>query len=257
MTAEIAIWRDGPVQILRIARPEKKNALTAAMYGALADAIEAGDADDTIAAHILTGSGGVFTAGNDIGDFLATARGTGGLDKNVVRFIRLLPLIKKPLIAAVDGNAIGIGTTLLFHCDLVYAAPDATFATPFLDLGVVPEAASSLLMPARMGYTRAFAMLALGDPLSADDALAAGFVNAIVPASDLEATALAAAKRLSAKPPEALAVARRLMRGDPEIILARMDEEVAAFRERLRSPEAVEAFTAFFEKRPPNFRKPV
>ncbi|CCB66175.1 crotonase/enoyl-CoA hydratase family protein [Hyphomicrobium sp. MC1] len=255
MTAEIAIWRDGPIQILRIARPEKKNALTGAMYGKLADAIEAGDADDTIAAHILTGSGGVFTAGNDIGDFLATARGTGGLDKNVVRFIRLLPVVKKPLIAAVDGNAIGIGTTLLFHCDLVYAAPDATFATPFLDLGVVPEAASSLLMPARMGYTRAFAMLALGDPLSADDALAAGFVNAIVPASDLEATALAAAKRLSAKPPEALAIARRLMRGDPEIILARMDEEVAAFRERLRSPEAVEAFTAFFEKRPPNFRK--
>lgn len=257
MTAEIAIWRDGPVQILRIARPEKKNALTGAMYGTLADAIEAGDADDTIAAHILTGSGGVFTAGNDIGDFLATARGTGGLDKKVLRFIRLLPVVKKPLIAAVDGNAIGIGTTLLFHCDLVYAAPDATFATPFLDLGVVPEAASSLLMPARMGYTRAFAMLALGDPLSADDALAAGFVNAIVPASDLEATALAAAKRLSAKPPEALAVARRLMRGDPEIILARMDDEVAAFRERLRSPEAVEAFTAFFEKRPPNFRKPV
>lgn len=257
MTTEIAIWRDGPIQVLRIARPEKKNALTGAMYGALADAIEAGDADDTIAAHILTGSGGVFTAGNDIGDFLATARGTGGLDKNVVRFIRLLPLIKKPLIAAVDGNAIGIGTTLLFHCDLVYAAPDATFATPFLDLGVVPEAASSLLMPARMGYTRAFAMLALGDPMSADDALAAGFVNAIVPASDLEATAVTAAKRLAAKPPEALAIARRLMRGDPELVLARMDEEVAAFRERLRSPEAIEAFTAFFEKRAPNFRKPV
>lgn len=257
MTTEIAIWRDGPIQVLRIARPEKKNALTGAMYGALADAIEAGDADDTIAAHILTGSGGVFTAGNDIGDFLATARGTGGLDKNVVRFIRLLPLIKKPLIAAVDGNAIGIGTTLLFHCDLVYAAPDATFATPFLDLGVVPEAASSLLMPARMGYTRAFAMLALGDPMSADDALAAGFVNAIAPAGDLEATAVTAAKRLAAKPPEALATARRLMRGDPELVLARMDEEVAAFRERLRSPEAVEAFTAFFEKRAPNFRKPV
>lgn len=257
MTTEIAIWRDGPIQVLRIARPEKKNALTGAMYGALADAIEAGDADDTIAAHILTGSGGVFTAGNDIGDFLATARGTGGLDKNVVRFIRLLPLIKKPLIAAVDGDAIGIGTTLLFHCDLVYAAPDATFATPFLDLGVVPEAASSLLMPARMGYTRAFAMLALGDPMSADDALAAGFVNAIVPASDLEATAVTAAKRLAAKPPEALAIARRLMRGDPELVLARMDEEVAAFRERLRSPEAIEAFTAFFEKRAPNFRKPV
>lgn len=257
MTTEIAIWRDGPIQVLRIARPEKKNALTGAMYGALADAIEAGDADDAIAAHIITGSGGIFTAGNDIGDFLATARGTGGLDKNVVRFIRLLPVVKKPLLAAVDGNAIGIGTTLLFHCDLVYAAPDATFATPFLDLGVVPEAASSLLMPARMGYTRAFAMLALGDPMSAGDALAAGFVNAIVPASDLEGVVIAAAKRLAAKPPEALAIARRLMRGDPELILARMDEEVAAFRARLRSPEAIEAFTAFFEKRPPNFRKSV
>lgn len=257
MTSEIAIWRDGDVQILRIARPEKKNALTGAMYGALADALEAGDADETIAAHVITGSDGIFTAGNDIGDFLTTARGTGGLDENVVRFIRLLPVVKKPLIAAVDGAAIGIGTTMLFHCDLVYAAPDTTFATPFLDLGVVPEAASSLLIPRRLGYARAFAMLALGDPLSAGDAVATGFVNAIVPAGDLEAAALDAAKRLASKPPEALAIARRMMRGDTSEILARMDEEVAAFRQRLRSPEAVEAFTAFFEKRPPNFRKSV
>jgi enoyl-CoA hydratase/carnithine racemase len=257
MTSEIAIWRDDAVQVLRIARPEKKNALTGAMYAALADAIEAGDADETIAAHIITGSNGIFTAGNDIADFLATARGTGGLSDHVLRFIRLLPVVQKPLIAAVDGNAIGIGTTMLFHCDLVYAAPDATFATPFLDLGVVPEAASSLLMPQRMGYARAFAMLVLGDPISADDAVAAGFVNAIVPAGDLEAAALGAAKRLAKKPPQALAIARRLMRGDPAAILSRMDEEVVAFRERLRSPEAIEAFTAFFEKRPPNFRKTV
>lgn len=257
MTGEIAVWRDGAVQILRIARPEKKNALTGAMYGALADAIEAGDADDTVAAHIITGSGGIFTAGNDIGDFLATARGTGGLAGDVIRFIRLLPVVKKPLIAAVDGNAIGVGTTMLFHCDLVYASPDATFATPFLDLGVVPEAASSLLVPQRMGYARAFAMLALGDPVSADDAVAAGFVNAVVPANDLEAAALGAAKRLAKKPPEALAVARKLMRGNPTELLSRTDEEIAAFRERLRSPEAIEAFTAFFEKRPPNFRKTV
>jgi enoyl-CoA hydratase/carnithine racemase len=255
MTSEIAIWREGAVQILRIVRPEKKNALTGAMYGALADALEAGDADETIAAHVITGSDGIFTAGNDIGDFLTTARGTGGLDENVVRFIRLLPVVKKPLIAAVDGAAIGIGTTMLFHCDLVYAAPDTTFATPFLDLGVVPEAASSLLIPQRIGYARAFAMLALGDPLSASDAVATGFVNAIVPAGDLQAAALDAAKRLAGKPPEALAIARRMMRGDTSEVLARMDEEIAAFRERLRSPEAVEAFTAFFEKRPPNFRK--
>ncbi|MBS0234110.1 MAG: crotonase/enoyl-CoA hydratase family protein [Proteobacteria bacterium] len=257
MTSEIAIWRDGPVQILRMARPSKKNALTGAMYAALCDALEVADADETIAAHVITGSDGVFTAGNDIGDFLATARGAGDLGKDVLRFIRLLPVIKKPLIAAVDGNAIGIGTTMLFHCDLVYAAPDATFATPFLDLGVVPEAASSLLMPRRMGYVRAFAMLALGDPISADEAVAAGFVNAVIPANDLDATAIDAAKRLALKPPEALAIARQLMRGDPAEILARTDEEVAAFRQRLRSPEALEAFTAFIEKRPPNFRKSV
>ena len=257
MTTEIAVWRGDGAQVLRIARPEKKNALTGAMYRALSDAIEAGDADDAIAAHIITGSGGVFTAGNDIGDFLATSKGTGDLGKDVLRFIRLLPVVKKPLIAAVDGNAIGIGTTMLFHCDLVYAAPDATFGTPFLDLGLIPEAASSLLMPQRMGYARAFAMLALGDPLSADDAVAAGFVNAVVPAGDLESATLDAAKRLAKKPPEALALARRLMRGDPAEVLKRIDDEVAAFRERLRSPEAVEAFTAFFEKRPPNFRKSV
>jgi enoyl-CoA hydratase/carnithine racemase len=255
MSDAIQVSRDGAVQILRISRPEKKNALTAAMYGALADAIEAGDAGNEIAAHVITGSDGIFTAGNDIGDFLATAKGTGGLDANVSRFIRLLPTTKKPLIAAVDGNAIGIGTTLLFHCDLVYAAPDATFATPFLDLGLIPEAASSLLIPQRLGYARAFALLALGDPMSADDGLAAGFINAIVPASDLLASAVGAAKRLAAKPPEALSVARRLMRGDPHEVLTRMDEEIAAFRERLRSPEAAEAFTAFFEKRSPDFRK--
>jgi len=253
--AEVAVWRGDGVQVLRLARPEKKNALTGAMYRALADAIEAGDADDAIAAHIITGSGGVFTAGNDIGDFLATSRGTGDLSTDVVRFIRLLPVVKKPLIAAVDGAAIGIGTTMLFHCDLVYATPDATFATPFLDLGVTPEAASSLLMQQRMGYARAFAMLVLGEPVSADGAVAAGFVNAIIPAADLEKTALDAARRLAKKPPEALAVARRLLRGDASEILQRTDQEVSAFRERLRSPEAIEAFTAFFEKRPPRFDK--
>jgi enoyl-CoA hydratase/carnithine racemase len=135
MTAEVAIWRSDGVQLLRLARPEKKNALTGAMYAALSDAIEAGDADASIAAHVITGSGNIFTAGNDLGDFLATARGTGDLASDVLRFVRLLPVIRKPIIAAVNGDAIGIGTTLLFHCDLVYATPSATFVTPFLDLG--------------------------------------------------------------------------------------------------------------------------
>jgi len=175
----------------------------------------------------------------------------------MLRFIRLLPVIRKPVIAAVDGNAIGIGTTLLFHCDLVYATPGSTFSTPFLDLGLIPEAASSLLMPLRMGYARAFEMLVLGEVLTAEKAAAAGFVNKVVASEILKATALDAASRLAGKPPEALAMARRLMRGDPADILARVDVEAAGFRERLRSPEAIEAFTAFLEKRPANFRKDI
>lgn len=257
MTAEVEVSRADGVQELRLTRPEKKNALTRAMYSALSDAIEAGDGDSSVAAHVIVGSGGVFTAGNDLSDFLATSRGAGELAIDVLRFIRLLPLIQKPVIAAVDGKAIGIGTTLLFHCDLVYATPNSTFATPFLDLGLIPEAASSLLMPQRMGYARAFEMLVLGEAVTAEQAVTAGFVNKIVPPESLEETALGAAQRLAKKPPEALRIARRLMRGDPADVLARVEAEVAGFRERLRSPEAIEAFTAFFEKRLPNFRKTV
>jgi len=254
MSADVEITSAKSVQILRLTRAAKKNALTGAMYKTLCDAIEAGDADPAIAAHVLVGSEGVFTAGNDLGDFLATARGTGDLSTDVLRFIHLLPMVRKPLIAAVDGKAIGVGTTLLFHCDLVYATPDATFATPFLDLGLIPEAASSLLMPRRMGYARAFEMLVLGETFTAEQAVQSGFVNKIVPRAHLEETAFAAARRLAGKPQEALAVARRLMRGDPAEILEHIDKEVVAFRERLGSPEAIEAFSAFFEKRPANFR---
>lgn len=257
MTADVEISKSDGAQILRLTRSAKKNALTSAMYAALCDAIERGDDDHAIAAHVICGSGGVFSAGNDLGDFLATARGTADLSKDVLRFIRLLPVIRKPLIAAVDGAAIGVGTTMLFHCDLVYATPEATFATPFLDLGLIPEAASSLLMPTRMGYARAFEMLALGETFSAERALSAGFVNRIVSADDLEATALEAARKLAKKPPEALAVTRQLLRGNPVEVLKTIDREAVAFRERLSSPEAQEAFAAFFEKRPPNFRKPV
>lgn len=253
MTPEIVVTREHGVQSLRLSRPEKKNALTRAMYEALCDAIESGDADPSIAVHVITGTNGMFTAGNDISDFLAAGIGGSNQNSEVLRFIRLLPVIQKPIIAAVDGIAIGIGTTLLFHCDLVYATPSATFATPFLDLGLVPEAGSSLLMPRIMGYQRAFEMLVLGDPLSADRALAAGFVNAIVPADALESTAQKAAARLARKPPEALALARRMVRGDVGDISQRIDEEAAAFLARLSSPEAREAFQAFLEKRPPSF----
>ena len=250
---EIAV-RDG-LQTFRFARPEKKNALVSAMYVAMREALDRGDADPTVVAHLFIGSGGIFSAGNDIGEFAERARGGSNLGAPVLQFIRHLPLIAKPVIAAVDGLAVGIGTTLMFHCDLVYATPTASFRTPFLDLGLVPEAGSSLLAPQRMGYARAFELLVLGEPFSAERAREAGIVNAIVPADQLEAVARAAAARLARKPPEALALSRRLLRGDPAAIVARVDEEAKIFGGLLSSPEAREAFCAFIEKRAPNFTK--
>jgi enoyl-CoA hydratase/carnithine racemase len=246
--------RDG-VQTFRFNRPEKKNALLSHMYVTMREAFDRGDQDPAVVAHLFIGSGGVFSAGNDIGEFAQRAQGKSGLGAPVLDFIRHLPRIAKPMIAAVDGLAVGIGTTLLFHCDLVYATPSASLRTPFLDLGLVPEAGSSLLAPQRMGYARAFEMLVLGEPFSAERAREAGIVNAIVPADQLEATALAAAARLARKAPEALALSRRLMRGDVEPIVARVDEEAKIFAARLSSPEAREAFAAFMEKRAPDFTK--
>jgi enoyl-CoA hydratase/carnithine racemase len=256
MNREIAISRQGPVQIIRLNRPEKKNALTSEMYLALGEALGAGDAAPDVAAHVIFGSGGVFCAGNDIGDFLSFATG-GNAEKlgAVLGFIRSLPSIKKPVIAGVGGLASGIGVTLLLHCDLVYASPSATFSTPFLDLGLVPEAGSSLLGPRLMGHQRAFELLVLGDKFSAERAREAGLINAIVAPEVLEETAIATALRLAAKPPEALTLARRLLRGDPAELISRIDEESRLFRQRLTSPEAREAFQAFFEKRAPNFAK--
>lgn len=250
---DIAISTIDGVQVIRITRPAKKNALTGAMYAAMTRALLEGDADPAVAAHAILGSGGVFTSGNDIADFLATSKGEGGLSQDTERFIRTLPLVAKPIVAGVDGPAIGVGTTMLFHCDLVYATAAAMFATPFLDLGLVPEAGSSLLMPQRMGYARAFEMLVLGEAFSAERARDAGLVNAVVGADLLEPTVMKAGRRLATKPPEALIQARRLMRGDVAAILERTDAEVAAFRERLASPEAREAFQAFLEKRAPDF----
>lgn len=254
MSDDVLISAEGGIQTIRLNRAAKKNALTGAMYATMCDAIEAGDADPDIAVHVIFGSGGVFSSGNDINDFLATAKG-GGVPSSVLRFIRLLPRIEKPVVAGVDGPAVGIGTTLLFHCDLVYATPGAVFATPFLDLGLVPEAASSLLMPARMGYARAFEMLTLGTPFPASRMLEAGLLNAVVPAGEVEAHAMDAARALASKPPQALRAARRLMRGDPAEIIKRTDAEAVTFAERLVSPEAREAFQAFLEKRPADFTK--
>lgn len=255
MTQEIIVMREGGVQMLRINRPDKKNALTRAMYETMTKALLEGDADADVAVHLITGTNGVFTAGNDIADFakravdLSAGGGASGL-------IRTLPVLKKPIVAAVDGLAIGVGVTMLFHCDLVYASPSASFRTPFLDLGLVMEAGSSLLAPRIMGHQKAFELLCLGEAYTPEMALAAGFINRIVPAAALEAEAMKAAQRLAAKPPKALAAARALLKGaSGSEALAQIEAESKIFAALMSSDEAKEAFAAFLEKRKPDFAK--
>ncbi len=250
MNEHVKVERDGAVLVVTLARPEKKNALTGAMYEALIAAFAEASDDAEIAALMIEGSGGVFSAGNDIGDFLAYALAPGAVvaEAPVTRFIYALARFAKPLVAAVDGPAVGLGTTLCFHCDLVYSAPSARFHMPFVDLGVVPEAGSSLLAPQRFGRARASEYLLLGEPFDAETARAGGLVNAVVDAASLHAHALAKAKALAAKPRQALLAARRLIRGDEAAVLARMDEEVRLFEAALRSPEAQAAFMAFMSR---------
>ena len=260
MTQDIEIEVADGVQVIRFLRSEKKNAFTGPMYTAMSEALDAGETNDAIAVHVFIGSGGVFSAGNDINDFLrraqATASGDGkGIPAPSLDFIRRLPKVGKPMIAAVDGLAIGVGTTMLLHCDLVYATPAASLRTPFLDLGLIQEAGSSLTAPARMGHLRAFELICLGEPFDAERALAAGLINAIVPADRLEETALAAARRLAAKPRQALMASRRLLRRNHAEISAMIEEEAKVYQGLMGSPEAREAFTAFLEKRPPDFAK--
>jgi enoyl-CoA hydratase/carnithine racemase len=255
MTEEVIVEiRDG-IQTLRINRPGKKNALIPPMYDRMIDALASGDASHEVVAHVFLGCNGVFTAGNDINDFAIRDGVARDLNRGAAGFIRMLPTVKKPMIAAVDGLAVGIGTTMLFHCDLVYASPSASLRTPFLDLGIVPEAGSSLLAPMRMGMQRAFELLCLGEPFDAQRAHEAGLVNHVVASEELEAEAMKAAARLAKKPPGALAAARKLLRGDPSAILAQIDKETEVFAERLASDEAKEAFSAFLEKRKPDFTR--
>jgi len=239
----------GGVQTIRIARPDKKNALNIAMYAAMRAALEESDRAPEMRVRVILGLPGIFTAGNDIADFLeAGQRGPHGLAP-VLEFLRTLIFSQKPVIAAVDGMAVGVGATLLLHCDLAYASPEAVFMAPFTDLGLVPEAASSLLAPERMGYPRAFAFLVAGEPLTAEAARTAGLLNAVVAREQLEAHALAAAAKLVAKPQEALALSRKLLRGDPARVWARVEEEGRLFAERLVSDEARQAFQSFMQKR--------
>lgn len=241
---DIEVAREGAVMSAAFARPQKKNAITGAMYEALIEAFEAAERDPDVGALVLSGKGGVFTAGNDIADFLAVAaRGTG--DFPAWRFVSKLAEFEKPLIAAIDGLAIGVGTTLCFHCDLVYAAPAARFQMPFVNLGLVPEAGSSLLAPQRFGRAKAAEFLLLAEPFGADEALRLGLVNAVLPQAELMGHAMGRAAALAAKPRAALLATRRLLRGDAEALKARMAEEMHAFSAALKSPEAHAAFQAF------------
>lgn len=243
----------GGVQHIRLNRPEKKNALTGDMYTAFAEALERGNAEGSgVRVHLVTGVPGAFTAGNDIGDFLAFASRGSMTDAPVARFLRALVACERPIVAAVDGLAIGVGTTMLLHCDMVLASPRSVFRTPFIDLGLVPEAGSSLLAPALMGHARAFELLCLGEAFDAEAACRAGFVNRIVAEEELEASAEAIAHKIAAKPQEALAISRRLLRGDRAALETRVEEEIAAFAARLVSPEASAAFKAFMERARPS-----
>src|SRR5271166_1266178 len=243
-TKDIEVGREGAVMTAAFARPQKKNAITGAMYEALIEAFEAAERDASVGAFVLSGKGGVFTAGNDLGDFLAVASRPAG-DFPASRFISKLAGFEKPLVAAVDGLAVGVGTTLLFHCDLVYATPESRFQMPFVNLGLVPEAGSSLLAPQRFGRAKAAELLMLAEPFDGEAALALGFVNALVPAESLLAHAVGKAAALAAKPRSALLSTRRLLRGDLAPLKARLAEENHAFAAALASTEARAAFMAF------------
>ncbi len=239
---------DAGVLTVRMNRPDKKNALTADMYQALADALDEAAQTPSIRATLILGVPGAFTAGNDIGDFLKTAMSGNRGSNAVFDFLERLIMAKKPVVAGVDGLAIGVGVTLLMHCDHVVASLGSTFRTPFVDLGLLPEAGSSLIAPRIMGHHRAFALLAMGETFSASDAHAAGLVNKVVPPTELEETAKNAARAIAAKPAEALAISRDLIRGDRSDVLARMREEAVLWEARLKSDEARQAFMAFMQR---------
>lgn len=249
VNSDIAVTRQGSTQIIRFDRLAKKNAITRAMYAAMTAALEAAETDDAVAVHVVLGGEGVFSAGNDIADFAAATAASGpALGDEVLGFLDALTRLEKPIVSGVDGMAVGIGTTMHLHCDLTLATPRAVFRTPFVDLGLVPEGGSSLLGPAMMGRQRAFALLALGEDLPAQAALAAGLIWRVVPEDVLEDQVMATAERLAAKPPQALRTAKALLVGDRQAVRARIDDEARHFAERLGSAEAQAAFARFLKR---------
>lgn len=246
------------VLTIEIARPEKKNALTVEMYQLMADALDAAREASAVRAVLITGQPGIFTSGNDIEDFMKRRPGEGSeaMDSPVFRFMRALLDCDKPVVAAVTGAAIGIGTTMLLHCDFVYVSDEARLAMPFVSLGLVPEFASSLLVPQLMGARRAAEKLLLADPFTPEQAVECGVANAVLPAAEVVNHARRVAERFNALPPSAVREAKRLLRAPQrEQILATIRTEGELFSARLKSPEAMEAFMAFFQKRKPDFSK--
>ncbi|MCQ8278977.1 enoyl-CoA hydratase-related protein [Acetobacteraceae bacterium KSS8] len=244
---DVRASKENGVLHLVMDRPGKKNALTGAMYHALSDGLDRAAGSDSIRAVLISGAGDAFSAGNDVADFLSSGASTAA-DAPSVRFILALTRFSKPLVAAVQGNAVGIGTTMLLHCDLVFADETARFATPFSKLGLVPEAGSSLLLPARIGAVRANAMLLLGETLDANAALSAGLVNAVLPAGTVLDHARKQAETLAALPPAALRASKALIQGDRSALEARIDAELKAFGVALRSEEARAAFNLFLSR---------
>jgi len=253
MTEHIKITQqDGVLEII-FARPDKKNALTNDMYRAAREAVENAQRDKTIRVVLIGAEGNAFTAGNDLGDFANVSSGKAG-EPQAGPFIQSIGRAEKPIVAAVPGIAVGVGTTMLLHCDLVYVADTAKLSAPFVNLALVPEAASSMLMPARIGYVRSFAAFALGESISGPEAVALGLANKALPMEEVLPAARLAAQTLAKKPAGSLVATKKLMR-DAETILARMQQESVIFGERLKSEEAREAFSAFAERRQPDFSK--
>jgi enoyl-CoA hydratase/carnithine racemase len=254
MNKDILVHAEAGVMTITLNRLARKNSLTADMYAALAHAVEGAREDAAVRVVLLQGHETVFCAGNDIGDFLNAPPSTG--DAPVFRFLRAIATFPKPLLAAVCGPAVGIGTTLLFHCDLVYAGDNAAFSMPFVNLGLCPEAAASLLVPQMLGYHRAAEALMLGEPFMAEAALEVGLVNRVLPPTEANNYASAQARKLAAKPITSLVATKRLMKGaQQQAVLQRMQEEAQTFGGMLTAPAAKEAFTAFMEKRKPDFSK--
>jgi len=254
MTTEILVHDEAGVMTITLNRLDRKNSITAAMYGAMADALARAAGDAATRVVLIQGHETVFSAGNDIGDFLNQP--PAGRDSPVFRFLRGIAAFPKPLVAAVCGPAVGVGTTLLFHCDLVYAGDNAAFSMPFVNLGLVPEAASSLLVPQMLGYHRAAEALLLGEPFMAEAALEVGLVNRVLPPTETNAYANSVARKLASKPLTSLVETKRLMKqGQQQLVAQQMDQEGQLFARMLGEPAAREAFGAFMEKRKPDFSR--